>query len=97
LNGSRKSAELGQSHHPTAHPQHVRDPEQLGFPGVGARAERDRTRGWACGISQAPHRRRQRMTVAYRLAELGLALQPVVTPVAAYVAAPVCGNPVFTA
>lgn len=37
------------------------------------------------------------MTVADRLAELGLALPPVVTPVAAYVPAQVSGNLVFTA
>jgi len=37
------------------------------------------------------------MTVADRLAELGLALPPVVPPVAAYVPAQVSGNLVFTA
>ncbi|MCS0499579.1 RidA family protein [Protaetiibacter mangrovi] len=37
------------------------------------------------------------MTVADRLAELGLALPPVVKPVAAYVPAQVSGNLVFTA
>jgi enamine deaminase RidA (YjgF/YER057c/UK114 family) len=37
------------------------------------------------------------MSVADRLAELGLGLPPVVTPVAAYVPAQVSGNLVFTA
>jgi len=37
------------------------------------------------------------MTVADRLAELGLALPPVVPPVAAYVPAQITGNLVFTA
>lgn len=37
------------------------------------------------------------MTIADRLAELGLALPPVVPPVAAYVPAQVSGNLVFTA
>lgn len=37
------------------------------------------------------------MTIADRLAELGLALPPVVPPVAAYVPAQITGNLVFTA
>src|SRR5690606_27681791 len=76
------------------HPRHEGDPRPVGRGRVGARAGRQRARRWSRGLPQAAAG--AVVSVAARLAELGLRLPEVATPVAAYVPAVRSGKYVYT-
>src|SRR5689334_20079660 len=88
-------AEVGVPDGAAARPQHEDDPGQLRPGGLGAGHDRARTEpGEPRRLLQAPGG--ELVTIAQRLAELGITLPPVTAPLASYVPAVRTGDLVYS-